>query len=218
MRRWLLRAALSNLLFLFFLWLYGPGELFSGGKERLFLTLYGNCASLSEWYFLNNLIFCILPLLLYIYVFSSYFAQDFKTSFVYVFTRSGSRSRWLGKRVAVSPGRILHIRLVSAGRMAVSIVCGGFSMAEFHVHAVTPAFACQCFFSLVGGAIWLPSGVCPSYTVVSGGNGFRFGGRRKYGGIPPAAHLKWNGASARGYRAYFGYLSSCRGNTDDPRL
>ena len=54
MRRWLLRAALSNLLFLFFLWLYGPGELFSGGKERLFLTLYGNCASLSEWYFLHT--------------------------------------------------------------------------------------------------------------------------------------------------------------------
>lgn len=69
MRRWLLRAALSNLLFLFFLWLYGPGRLFSGGKEGLFLMLYGNCASLSERYFLDNLIFCILPLLLYIRVF-----------------------------------------------------------------------------------------------------------------------------------------------------
>ncbi len=130
MRRWLLRAALSNLLFLFFLWLYGPGRLFSGGKEGLFLTLYGNCASLSERYFLDNLIFCILPLLLYIYVFSSYFAQDFKTSFVYVFTRSGSRSRWLEKRVA---SLFLEVGGAVLFLLAVSYIYASFQQGEWRV-------------------------------------------------------------------------------------
>lgn len=71
----------------------------AGGMSSLFLHMFGGIDSFSPESMLFKIIIKGVPAIFFLYLFGSYLRQDFKISFVYVFTRMNQRQKWLNRKI-----------------------------------------------------------------------------------------------------------------------
>lgn len=86
----------------FFLLLYQQGSMpLDPHMDTYFLQVFGGVrVDTTDTSVILSVFFYNIPWILFLYVFASLFQKDFEVQYVYVFTRIGSKQRWLRQKTA----------------------------------------------------------------------------------------------------------------------
>ena len=97
--RFLLRSLLSIIAFA--ISIVNALQMENGNLAAFFLNLFGGIPpALGDSSMVFMLLFLNIPWILMLYLFAPLFLQDFSVQYVYVFTRVGSKGRWLWQKTA----------------------------------------------------------------------------------------------------------------------